>query len=284
MPVEHTTRASMSASDSFHDFELAGWSSPSVVAAYHDHVAELTKGCIAELLRAAAVTAADQVLDVGCGAGYVAAAARELGAVAVGIDFSPAQIKLAEASYPGIRFIPGDAQALPFPDGEFEVVLNGFGLPHVRHPDKAAAEAHRVLAPAGRFAYASWCEASKCIAFELVYDAIRSHGSLDVGLPPGPNFFACGTPSLAREMLARAGFANVSMTEVPLVWRAASADEFIDVISSGTVRAAATLKRQSAESLAKIRQYLNERIAPFPQDGGYRIPAPALVVSADKPN
>jgi hypothetical protein len=140
-----------------------------------------------------------------------------------------------------------------------------------------------VLAPTGRFAYASWCEVEKCIAFAMIYDAIRTHGSLDVGLPPGPNFFACGTPSFAREMLARAGFANVSMTEVPLVWRATSPDEFIDVISSGTVRAAATLKRQSAENLAKIRQYLRERIAPFAHDGGYRIPAPALVVSADKP-
>jgi SAM-dependent methyltransferase len=275
--------ASMPASDSFHDFELAGWNSPSVVAAYHDHVAALTKGCIEELLRAAAVTAADQVLDVACGAGYVAAAARKLGAVAVGIDFSPAQIRLAEQSYPGIRFIPGDAQVVPFPDEEFEVVLNGFGLPHVPDPDKAAAEAYRVLAPTGRFAYASWCEAEKCIAFALVYDAIRAHGSLDVGLPPGPNFFAYGTPAYATAMLKRAGFANVAMTEVSLVWRAASADEFIDVIASGTVRAAATLKRQSAENLAKIRQYLRERIAPFAHDGGYRIPAPALVVSAEKP-
>jgi hypothetical protein len=73
------------------------------------------------------------------------------------------------------------------------------------------------------------------------------------------------------------------MTEVSLVWRAASADEFIDVILSGTVRAAATLRRQSADNLAKIRQYLHERIAPFAADGGYRIPAPALVVSAEKP-
>ena len=273
----------MSASDSFHDFELAGWNSPSVVAAYHDHVAALTKGCVEELLRAAAVTAADLVLDVACGAGYVAAAARDRGAVAVGVDFSPAQIKLAEASYPGIRFVPGDAEALPFPDGEFEVVLNGFGLPHMARPDKVVAEAYRVLAPTGRFAYASWCEPEKCIAFAMIYDAIRAHGSLDVGLPPGPNFFACGTPAFATAMLKRAGFANVAMTEVPLAWHATSPDEFIDVISSGTVRAAETLKRQSADNLAKIRQYLRERIAPFATDGGYRIPAPALVVSVEKP-
>ena len=55
------------------------------------------------------------------------------------------------------------------------------------------------------------------------------------------------------------------------------------MISSGTVRAAATLERQSADNLAKIRRYLRERIAPFAADGGYRIPAPVLVMSAEKP-
>jgi 2-polyprenyl-3-methyl-5-hydroxy-6-metoxy-1,4-benzoquinol methylase len=77
----------MPASDSFRDFERAGWSSASVVAAYHRHVAELTTGCIAELLRAARVKAADRVLDVACGAGYVAAAAHERGADAWGSIF-----------------------------------------------------------------------------------------------------------------------------------------------------------------------------------------------------
>jgi SAM-dependent methyltransferase len=201
----------------------------------------------------------------------------------VGIDFSAPQIRLARESYPGIRFVAGDAQALPFADGLFDAVLNGFGMPHVPDPDQGVAEACRVLKPGGRFAYASWCEASKCIAFSLVYDAIRAHGSLDVGLPPGPNFCACGDPAHATAMLARAGFAHVAATQIPLVWRATSADEFLDIIASGTVRAAATLKAQRPESLAQIRRYLHERISPFAQDGGYRIPAPALAVSADKP-
>ena len=181
-----------------------------------------------------------------CGAGYVAAAARDRGADAVGVDFSASQVRLAEQTYPGIRFVEGDAEALPFEDGEFAAVLNAFGLPHIPDADKAAAEARRVLKPGGRFAYATWGDPAKCIGFSMVYDAVRAHGSMDVGLPPGPNFFRYGDPNYARELLGGAGFADVSIKEVPLVWRAASPDTVVEGLARGTVRAAAVIKRRES--------------------------------------
>jgi len=66
--------------------------------------------------------------------------------------------------------------------------------------------------------------------------------------------------------------------EVPLVWRVSSPDTIIEAISQGTVRAAAVLNRQSAESLAKIKKNLHERISGFRQNGVYAVPTPALVV------
>ena len=145
-------------------------------------------------------------------------------------------------------------------------------------------KAYRVLKPAGRFAYASWCEAAKCIGFSMFYDAIRTHGSLDVGLPPGPNFFSCGNSDFAKEMLNRAGFTSVLTKEVPLVWRVPSPDTIIEAVSQGTVRAAAVLNRQSPEILRKIKQDLRERISDFLQNGIYAVPTPALVVTARKPS
>jgi SAM-dependent methyltransferase len=212
----------------------------------------------------------------------VAAAAHDRGADSIGVDFSAAQVRLAEQTYPHIRFVEGDAEALPFEDGEFDAVLNAFGMPHAANPDKVAAEAHRVLKPAGRFAYASWCEPEKCIAFSMAYDAIRAHGSLDVGLPPGPDFFGCGRPNYAAEMLRRAGFLDVSIKEVPLVWRVSSPDAIIDFICDGTVRTAAVLGRQSPQNLEKIRQDLRERVLQFERNGIYAVPAPASVVAARK--
>jgi SAM-dependent methyltransferase len=267
----------------FREFEHAGWSDNSVAQAYHQHVGQVTIGCIPDLLDAAGFKPGDRVLDVACGAGYVAAAARDRGADAVGVDFSAPQVRLAEQTYPGIRFVEGDAEALALADGEFSAVLNAFGLPHIPDADKATAEAYRVLKPGGRFAYASWCEASKCIGFSMVYDAIRAHGTLDVALPPGPNFFGYGEPGSAKEMLGRAGFADISIKEVPLVWRVATPDTIAEGLAQGTVRAAAVFKRQSPENLAKVKQHMRERVMQFKEDGGYAVPSPALVVAGRKP-
>src|SRR4029077_985269 len=136
---------------------------------------------------------------------------------------------------------------------------NAFGLPHIPNADKATAEAYRVLRPGGRFAYATWGDPAKCIGFSMVYDAVRAYGSMDVGLPLGPDFFRYGAPSCARELLGGAGFADVSIKEVPLVWRAASPDTVVEGLARGTVRAAAGIRRQSPESQVRIRQHMRDR-------------------------
>jgi len=62
-----------------------------------------------------------------------------------------------------------------------------------------------------------------------------------------------------------------------------SPDAVIDAISSGTVRAAAILKRQTPEKLASVKNYMRERILSYEQSGSYVIPAHARVVTAHKP-
>ena len=108
----------------------------------------------------------------------------------------------------------------------------------------------------------------------MVYDAVRAHGSMDVGLPPGPDFFRYGDPSCARDLLGGAGFADVSIKEVPLVWRAASPDTVVEGLARGTVRAAAVIKRQSPENQVRIKQHMRDRVAQYRQaDGGYAVPS-----------
>jgi ubiquinone/menaquinone biosynthesis C-methylase UbiE len=119
----------MSTDDAFREFEHAGWRDESLVRAYHNQLAEVTKQSIPRLLSLTGVKPGDRVLDVACGGGYVATAARKQGAQAVGLDFSDKQVRLARQAYPGIEFAEGDAEALPFPDAQFDVVLNAFGLP-----------------------------------------------------------------------------------------------------------------------------------------------------------
>jgi ubiquinone/menaquinone biosynthesis C-methylase UbiE len=95
-----------------------------------------------------------RVLEVGCGTGAIARVlARWPGVGAVeGIDPSP--ILLARArqladGLPGLSFTEADGRALPFDDHSFDVVIFHTTLCHVPGPERALAEAHRVLRPGG---------------------------------------------------------------------------------------------------------------------------------------
>jgi len=87
------------------------------------------------------------LLDVGCSLGYALEAARSLGLESCGVDVS----EHAVASCRGLGFDAraGTLEALPFADAAFSVVLMKHVLEHTPQPQRALAEASRVLAPGG---------------------------------------------------------------------------------------------------------------------------------------
>ena len=99
-----------------------------------------------------------RVLEVSCGHGGGASYfARTYQPVEyVGLDLNPEAIRHCEARHvtPGLRFLVGDAQRLPFPDGSFDVVIN-VEASHC-YPDFPGFvdEVARVLKPGGRFCHA----------------------------------------------------------------------------------------------------------------------------------
>jgi ubiquinone/menaquinone biosynthesis C-methylase UbiE len=95
----------------------------------------------------------DRLLDVGCGTGAAVRAAGEVVERAVGVDLSPkmlAEARARAAGLPRAEFVEGDAEDLPFGDGEFTAVLCTTSLHHYPRPEQAAREMARMLAPGGR--------------------------------------------------------------------------------------------------------------------------------------
>jgi len=98
-----------------------------------------------------------RVLDVGCGTGTLAAWLAERAAAKVwGVDASPEMLAVARTKVPeGVGLKPGRAEELPFKDSWFERAVSSLA---VHHFDRARAfpEIHRVLAPGGRYAFATF--------------------------------------------------------------------------------------------------------------------------------
>ena len=94
-----------------------------------------------------------RVLDIGCGAGFLANHLAAEGFDVTGLDASAESLAVAARhdATGRARYDRGDARALPYPDGAFDVVCAMDFLEHVDEPAQVVAEAARVLAPGGLF-------------------------------------------------------------------------------------------------------------------------------------
>lgn len=106
------------------------------------------------LIEALDVHSTELVLDVATGSGNAALAAARRGCSVVGVDYVPALLararRRAEAEGLVAEFVEGDAEALPFKDGSFDVVSSVFGSMFAPNQEQAASELARVCRPGGR--------------------------------------------------------------------------------------------------------------------------------------
>jgi demethylmenaquinone methyltransferase / 2-methoxy-6-polyprenyl-1,4-benzoquinol methylase len=179
------------------------------------------------LVDAVAPTDGQRVLDVASGTGLVAfALAQRCGCDVVGIDQSEAMLAVARAQLAQapplkgrVRFQQGEAERLPFGDGEFDAVTFTYLLRYVDDPAATMTELARVLKPGGRI------------------------GMVEFGVPHSPPLRALwriytriGLPLLGR-LVSRAWFEvgrflgpnieqfHASESDLPRLWRASGIGE-----------------------------------------------------------
>ena len=269
-------------SDAFTKFEHEGWER--VADKYDSTWSSSTRQFISPLLDAVKVSARMSVLDIGCGPGYVSAAAAERGAVPVGLDFSTEMVGIAKKMFPKIEFREGDAQDVPFADQTFDRVVASFALLHLANPERAMAEAARVLKPGGRFGFTTWAKIEENPFSKLMDDAIETHANLDVDLPIGPPSYLFENEEEFRKALERAGFDGASMTfKVHTIkWKVPSARFIFDAETKAGVRTAGLLARQTPEALRAIESEIEKSVQQYATGDGFAIPKGAYIVAASK--
>jgi SAM-dependent methyltransferase len=112
------------------------------------------------LCEALDLRAGQKVLDVAAGNGNVSLAAARRWCDVTATDYVPALLdrahERAAAERLDIRVREADAEALPFDDGSFDVVVSTFGVMFTPDQDQAAAELVRVCRPGGKIGLANW--------------------------------------------------------------------------------------------------------------------------------
>ena len=163
------------------------------------------------LMEAAGVKAGDQTLDIGCGPGYfVQMLAGRVGAAgsAVGLDAAPEMIDYARRKarrLPNCRFEAGSAEALPFPDDSFDVVVSSLMMHHLPEElrPRAIGEMKRVLRTGGTILLADFAIPER--GGWHVLAAITGHASGQMIRRVSP----------LEPLIAEAGFKELRSGDVP---------------------------------------------------------------------
>ena len=147
-----------------------------------------------DLCEALDLRAGQKVLDVAAGNGNVSLAAARRWCDVIATDYVPALLERAAAERLQMEFREADAEALPFQDGSFDVVVSTFGVMFTADHDKAAVELMRVCRPGGKIGLANWTPEG---FIGQLFKTIGKH------LPPPAGVKSpalWGTPARIREM------------------------------------------------------------------------------------
>lgn len=172
----------------------------------------------------------ERVLDVGCGTGIAARrAAARMGAAGrvVGVDASPGMLAVARAAAAreglGIDWREARAEALPFADGEFDLVLCQYALMFFADPTAALAEMRRVLADGGRALASVFQALDRHPFYEVLDRAIQRR----LGTSPVRDIFGLGDTDELRDRAAKAGFRHVAIEPFTIETRFPDPDAFL---------------------------------------------------------
>ena len=145
----------------------------------------------------------ERILDLSTGTGWTSRLVARRGAIVTGVDIADGLLEAARAKAQ-VEMLPidyrlGDAESLPFDDGQFDAVISTFGVMFASRPEAAAAELARVCRKGGRIALTTWL--SDSTLFQM-FEVMRRY------MPPPPSPaprspFEWGRTERIRELLGR---------------------------------------------------------------------------------
>jgi SAM-dependent methyltransferase len=200
-----------------------------------------------------------RVLDVAVGNGAAALAAARRWCDVTSTDFAPDLTNRArqrsEAENLGVRFVEGDAEALPFPDQSFDAVVSTFGAMFSPDPERAASEMIRVCRRGGLVGLGNWTPGGFIgQLFKLIDRHLPS-------TPAGPSPLSWGTEARLGELFGAYG--SVEVTTKHVAFRSRTPADWVEKFRAGYVPLLKAFSRLDAGQQRGLTGELLELVARF---------------------
>jgi enediyne biosynthesis protein CalE5 len=230
-----------------------------------------------------------RVLDLACGSGHPAINVARLvapGGSVIATDLAPEMVevtrrRVAAAGLENVEVRVMDLEDIDYPDESFDAATCRFGVMFCPQPEKAASEVRRVLKAGGRFTLSVWDEPERSPAQSVLGEALRRFGRPQ---PPvnfdAPGVYQLAPPGKLAALLKAAGFSEVGVESLPLVFDYESVDALWErrLAAPGALRG--LLQELSAADLERLKSIFAEVVQPYMQGGQLRLPQTPLCAVA----
>lgn len=241
----------------------------------------------AGLVELAGLKRGEHVIDVACGTGIACRMAWPQLAPSgrlVGLDTNPAMLEVAARTSLGdndaVELREGDACALPFADGEFDVSICHHGLQYFPDRPAALSEMRRVLRDTGRLALSVWRPVKHNPGHAVLADVLDRRVSEDAGDTRRAPFRLSDRQEI-RELVTGAGFSDVTVQLDTRVARFPSVEGMIRIMMAGTPLADVMSDADPA-LLETVVSEVTAGLSEYQDDRGLALPMQAWVVTAHK--
>ena len=219
-------------------------------------------------------------LDVGCGTGAFTELVLKRcspGSI-VGVDPAPAQIDYARQQIPAAEFRTADAMALPFADGEFDIVASALVINFIPDRIKALAEMRRVLRQGGIVTAYLWHRSTTAndAPFAPIERGLETIGA-NVLRPP------MRRPEGARMALETAGFSDIAITILEATRTFPSFEDYWETHCLPIAPPGQSIAALSDDNRARLCTTM-QAMLPAAADGTVSYSSRALAFNARKPD
>ncbi|HEV2185934.1 MAG TPA: class I SAM-dependent methyltransferase, partial [Stellaceae bacterium] len=234
----------------------------------------------------------ERVLDIGCGTGATAIPfAQAVGprGHVTGVDISEPMLEqcrknVAAAGATNLSFVLADAQVHRFPTDRFDLLISRFGVMFFADPVAAFTNLYAGLRRGGRLCMAVWASLAENTHWKIPFEiAVKHLGEPKPVDPREPGPMAFRDPAYLRDILTKAGFADISVTPHAFHVRgAAAANEAEHAALFGPAWRLMEEKNAPEAERQAIVAEIAAAFAPYVTADGLHLPGTVLIAKATR--